>query len=501
MPEKEKPARVYLGGQNTDAIFIDSAQESTDVIVTRISANDHPHAPSNLSGLDNQSPRVNGAGNDDLLAAIDSLVEQAAVEPADLLTAGKVQRLVDQVADFAGHARQAGLDALRILIGCLPAAEREQLKLDRLFKPPRQHEQIAGFLAGCPAPAGAPIFSPKSFADLLAMPPKEWLIAQIFGIGDIGMMFGPPGSGKSFIAIDLILAACAGKQWAGRFAVARPLTVAYCAGEGVSGLPQRFAAAAQHYGVDDLPNFSFFDSAPQLFMPERGSSATAETIERFIAEWQHPQHAGAAAPTGRPLDLLIVDTLHSASVGADENSAQDMGRILQAIKSAARELGCAALLIHHSNKAGTGERGSSALRGAMDFMIEVKPAAGKFAIACAKLKDGAAWKPQTFDLVELGDSARVWWDEPREGGASAGSKAADKDALLTELQRYPSQRFTVKQLAAVIAKSDNYTRNLLAELVDAGECERELSDPGKPASPRNSWVYALKYAHREHDSE
>ena len=440
----------------------------------------------------------NGNSDDHLLSEIDDLVAQATVEPADVLTVGKVQRLLDQVADYTGSARRAALEALRALVGHLSADERQQLNLYSLFEPPDQPKQIEHFLASCPAPAGTPIFQPKSFAELLALPPKQWLVDQVLGSGDIGMIFGPPGSGKSFIVIDLIFAACQGAQWAMRFDIARALSVAYCAGEGLGGLPQRFAAAAQHHSVDNLPNFTFFDSAPQLFTPDReGSNATVETIGRFVREWQQRQQDGEAGA----LDVLIVDTLHSATAGADENSAQDMGQVLSAVKAASKALGCAVLLVHHSNKAGTGERGSSAMRGAMDFMIEIKPTVGKFAVECAKLKDAPAWKAQTFDLIELGDSARVWWDEPSESGAGTGQKAADKEMLLAELRRYPSARFTAKQMAEVIAKSENYTRNLLTELEKAGECKRELSDPKKQASPRNSWVYSLKITHHDISSE
>jgi len=142
--------------------------------------------------------------------------------------------------------------------------------------------------------------------------------------------------------------------------------------------------------------------------------------------------------------------------------------------------------VHHSNKAGTGERGSSALRGAMDFMIEVKPASGKFAMECAKLKDAGAWKSQTFDLVALGDSARVWWDEPGVADRGGGQQAA---ALLAELSSRPGVGFTAKQLAEAVGAGQSATINALARLVDKGEIRRRLQDESRPPSNRNPWVY------------
>lgn len=347
--------------------------------------------------------------------------------------------------------------------------------------------------------APAPVFRSQSFAELVALPPKSWLIETVLGPGDLGMIYGPPGSGKSFLVIDAIFAACRGAQWALRFAIPRPLRVAYCAGEGLGGLPQRFVAAAHQHGVDDLPNFTFFACAPQLFTPAREPQhAPAETMRQFVHEWQQrtTPDTGPDAGTAPALDILIIDTLHSATAGADENSAQDMGRVLAAGKAAARTLGCAVILVHHSNKAGTGERGSSALRGAMDFMLEVKPAAGRFVMSCEKLKDAPAWPPQTFSLVALGDSARVWWDEPGAPASAAGKQQQDIDAILALLQAQPGLRYTATALAEAIGLggSKQIFRLLPKAMqhgaaLSTGQLRAGLKDAARDGGPHNPRMY------------
>lgn len=415
--------------------------------------------------------------------------------PADLLRAEhldaeKVAALAEQIVPFEGAARQRALEALRHLIGYTPQDERQAIEGTllrlRIFKSKKDSEQ---YMMSCPQPPGAPKFSPMSLSDLLAMPPKDWMIEQVLGRGDAGMLYGPPGSGKTFVVIDLIFSACMGKQFAMRFDVSKPLQVAYCAGEGASGLPARFSAAAERYGVSELPGLTYFSVVPQLFY---GASEAdeLESIERFVREWQERQAAGQA----EPLDLLVIDTLHSAAVSAEENSAKDMGRVLQLTKFAGRALGCAVLLIHHSNKAGTGERGSSSLRGAMDCMIEVKPMAGKFSMNCEKLKDGEQWKPQTFDLVAISDSARVWWDEPGEASSTGTKSKQYKDQITEILKANDGGRWTASALGEALGMGKSKRiYALLSELVGEGEqVQSGLKYPDKDSSPHNPLMYWYK---------
>lgn len=414
-----------------------------------------------------------------MLAEIQALAEQAKVEPADSMSAKKVAALLPIVAAYQGLALQAAFDSLRVLIGYLPADERKALypafAEHKLFV---RHSDWEKYLATCPEPPGSARFKPLTLAELLMLPPKVWLVDQFVGAGDLAMLYGPPGSGKTFVVIDLLFAACLGRQFAMRFDVLRPLTVAYCAGEGVSGLPARFAAAAERWDVSDLANLTVFDAAPQMF-----DESSADAIGRFVAEWQERQAAGQV----KALDLLVIDTMHSATVGADENSAQDMGRVLGMAKDAIKRLGCTVLMLHHSNKAGTAERGSSALKGAMDAQIEVKPVAGKFVMHCEKLKDGEQWKDQTFDLVAMGDSVRVWWDEP--GGELPSSKGKLGAKLLTELQHRPGKKFTAKQLAEAAGATQSNTLGALARLVEKGDVKRSLQNETSDPSSRNPWVF------------
>lgn len=334
-----------------------------------------------------------------------------------------------------------------------------------------------------------PIFKPYSFFDLMCMPPKIWLMDQVFGSSEIGMIYGSPGCGKSFIAIDMIIALCSGGLWANRFNVNCELNVAYCAGEGISGLPARFSAAAKYHNISSLHNFTFYTTIPQLY--EDGSSVEV-TIKQFIHEWKARQHI---KETGA-LDVLIIDTLHTATVGADENAAKDAGKVIHSCRLAANELGCTVILVHHTDKNGLRERGSSAYRAAMDFMIGInKSEGGKNAtMYCEKLKDGEKWQDQDFQLspIEECKSVHVLWNEVKNGVPLSNSKAVDKQVILNEMKSHPGKRFTCKSLSEVIAKKDNYTNALLIELLESNKCARESKNPDKDPSSWNPWVYFIE---------
>lgn len=360
----------------------------------------------------------------------------------------------------------------------MPAWMAEQ---DNYFAPPpRPPANLPVAQATEPAPLPATTrFKRSSLASLINRPPKEWIIENVIGAGDLCMIYGAPGCGKTFVVIDMIFAACLGQQFAMRFDVARPLTVAYAAGEGLGGLPQRYASGASFYGVEDLTNFIFFEDIPQLY-----DLVSPTGAQSFVEEWKlDPQ----------PLDVLIVDTLHSATAGADENSSQDMGIVLQSCKYLRDQLGCAVILVHHTNKNGTAERGSSSLRGAMDCMIEIKrinDTSTKAALQCEKLKDGEAWGERIFDLVESGESVRVWWYEDSESAKGKGQEDARK-TITNFMTAQPGKKFTAKMLGEVAGTTHTNTIYHLSKMVSEGVCSSELMDTDKQPSSRNPLTYFI----------
>ena len=232
---------------------------------------------------------------------------------------------------------------------------------------------------------------------------------------------------------------------------------------------------------------------PQLF-----HRTNEEGIDRFIKEWR----ANCTTDEEMSLDLLVIDTFATATVGADENSAMDVGKIISACRCAAEELGCAILLVHHCNKGGSAERGSSALRGAMDFMIEIRTLTdgnNKKQMVCSKLKDGAIWRSQEFTLssVEDCESVCVEWLEPGKLNPSTDTKAGAKAAMLAIMKSSPGQKLTAKEYADLLDKKPPYVGKLLGEMIAESICEKECVNVAKSLSSLNPYVYFLKASREE----
>ena len=311
----------------------------------------------------------------------------------------------------------------------------------------------------------------------LQRPKKVWLVDRILGAGDFVLLFGESGHGKTHAVIDFAFSCLTGNTFADTFSIVRPMTVAYATGEGVSGLSDRLRAVAQHYGRTDVPLYIFSD-IPQLY--ERTSPPGAVA---FIHAWRAMADAGQVPAQ---LDVLILDTLHNATAGADENSARDVSTIMQTLRLLRDALGCAIVLVHHSNKAGTDYRGSSSLKGAMDTMLRSqKTGDGNYLLACEKSKDGEAWQAQKFELAQVGDGSegvRVQWTGVASGTGSKKETHAAK--CVAFLRANAGSYYTADDITREIGLSPDNAKNVLADLrqlVTAGTVQRDGA--GKRGAP------------------
>lgn len=222
---------------------------------------------------------------------------------------------------------------------------------------------------------------------LQALPRPEFLVDGLLVRDSLALLYGAPGSYKSFLATDWTLSVAVGKWWQGR--EVRPGRVIYLAAEGVSGLGDRVTAWMREHQVFDLEQY---EPVSWLTLPVNlTDTAQSAALLAYCAE--------------RAPDLVVIDTLARCAVGGDENSARDMGVLISHADAVRRATGATVLLVHHSGKDRTsGARGSNSLTGAVSTELEVSATDDLVVITTRKQKDAAAANPLRLrrKVVDLG---------------------------------------------------------------------------------------------------
>ena len=255
-------------------------------------------------------------------------------------------------------------------------------------------------------------FSILTFKQVQQLPDPEWLIKNVLPAKSLAILYGAPGVGKTFLALDMALSIASALDWAGHETT--PGAVVYVVAEGVAGLSKRFRAWCVAQGVGDVPRVYLLPDAPQL--AKRGEAV------QLVKDLQ--------AQIPEPISLVVIDTLARCFLGSEENSAKDVGELIAGADCIRKKLDCAVLLVHHTTKKGDSERGSSALRGAPETMISVESDSGIMTVACEKQKDAAPFEPIRLRLHPVSGSCVI---EP----AQAGPVADKALQCLRVLEKYP----------------------------------------------------------------
>jgi len=220
--------------------------------------------------------------------------------------------------------------------------------------------------------------------DLCNLPAFQWRIKGVLPARGMAAMFGPSGSGKSFLMLDMLQSLARGHDWFGH--KVNQCCATYIALEGEAGVASRIKAYRSRHG-----------STPEdiCYVAQSFNLLDEDDIKELAAAIQ-------AAGTG---DVVVLDTLSRATPGSDENDSKAMGLIVSAAKMLQELIGGLVLLVHHTGKdAAKGMRGHSSLHAALDCAIEVKRKGDNREWVVAKNKDGedGASHPFKLDVVSLG---------------------------------------------------------------------------------------------------
>lgn len=196
-----------------------------------------------------------------------------------------------------------------------------------------------------------------------------WLVKGIIPENGSVVVYGPPGVGKSFVALDMAMHVAAGMDWHGR-KVNQTRVAVICPESGGGGGVNRLAAWQQFYNA--MP--------PVLHSSEVIDLLTNNNDALYLIEALKDQGFG----------LVIIDTLARAMPGGDENTSKDMGAVCSRAEMIGNALGATVLVVHHTGKdAEKGARGSTVLLGAIDTEAKVKKqAAGGGVLSITKQRNG-----------------------------------------------------------------------------------------------------------------
>ncbi|MWV11161.1 AAA family ATPase [Pseudomonas sp. R-28-1W-6] len=200
----------------------------------------------------------------------------------------------------------------------------------------------------------------------------DWLIRDFLEDNVTAEIWGPAGSYKTFLALDIAVSVGGGIDWHGN-EVERSGPVLYVCGEGRTGINRRIKALCQKRGLGrDVP--IRVSKMPLLLSKSEQAKFLQEKIARF----------------DRPPVLIIVDTL-ARNFGGNENSAEDMGAFLDNVETIRRLCNATVLIIHHCGHDGSHARGSYALHAGVDAEYQAKPdkARKELVLQNSKMKNAA----------------------------------------------------------------------------------------------------------------
>lgn len=221
-----------------------------------------------------------------------------------------------------------------------------------------------------------------------------WLIEDWIPKSGIGAIYGHPGSGKSFFALDMAAHIAAGQPWAGRH-VEQGLVV-YVVAEGQTGFRNRLFAMQRAGKIAPDAPFVFIPCPIDMQAPDGDLGALMETIHQVVEQAQ------------TPMAMLVIDTL-SKTFGAGKENTDDMAGYIANCQRVSSAFDCFTAIVHHRPKDSESRdlRGHSSLRGGIETAILVEAGDIKTATTI-KQKDGEDNMVVRFRLerVVIGEDKR-----------------------------------------------------------------------------------------------
>jgi len=214
-------------------------------------------------------------------------------------------------------------------------------------------------------------------------PPVE-VVEGLFQLPSLSIVYGAPGTLKSFVLLDMLMCIAAGKAWL------PPLDTSQV-------LPRNITQASVLW-VD-------FDNGPRRMHQRAGAVARAYNLAADVPfhyvsmplPWLDASELSGLAPLRAAIErydakVVVIDNLLLIKGGVEENSA-DMGLVMARLRALTEEYGSAVIPMHHQRKdhgnggrSGDRLRGHSSIEAAVDLALLVEREEGSSQITLRSTK-------------------------------------------------------------------------------------------------------------------
>lgn len=291
--------------------------------------------------------------------------------------------------------------------------------------------------------------------ELEDLPEPSWQLTNHFHEQSFTVLFGDPGTYKSFLAMDWAFCTGTARPFQSCYDVI-PGAVWYVCSEGFNTAKLRGKAWAKHHATPIAHNYLAGGSH------DLTSLDNAKRLTDFFIE------VSKTTPK-----LFVIDTLNANFGAGDENASKDMTSFVRSVRWLQENLTTAVVVIHHRGKdASKGARGHSVLRGAADTMIEVervKNTDRAIHVLCHKQKDAEPFPDYILHTKKISLDTLDNMGRPKTSIVLVGQdhihdtfhflSKAQKDLLCGLWQRHSDQPFRFSDGQA-LTSSSNYKRLL-----------------------------------------
>lgn len=252
----------------------------------------------------------------------------------------------------------------------------------------------------------------------------EYAVEDLIPLGQMVLLVGESGTGKSFLGHSLGLAIARNRPFFGRRILER-MGVIWLAYEAAAGVEARMRAYARHHDlpIDHLP-FAVLKRPAKLWPADDSVDALLKEIKGI----QRHRFGGIK------LGAIFVDTHNAGTPGASEIDSETVSKIRDRYLLLARETGAALVIIGHTNSQGK-HRGNEQLHNNVDTVIKVSRKTRTMGKEVFPIKDDDGREIRTLRVAKQ-----------REG-----QDGAEHDFVLVSVEDGTTNRFGRKRTSCVIA--------------------------------------------------